>query len=81
MGFPLLCVLGLSALCEMPVSLTRVEDNITWSSNFYSLLLDGHLMIMPRALKSENLLAVTINRIVLLNFEKTTNEMQKFLKQ
>jgi hypothetical protein len=51
MGILLLRVLGLSALDVMPVSLTSGEDKITWASNFYSLLLDGYLMIMPSALK------------------------------
>ena len=52
MGFLLLQVLGLSALDVMPVPPNIVEDNVTQASNFYSLLLDGHLMIMPSVVKN-----------------------------
>jgi hypothetical protein len=51
MGFLLLQVLGLLPLDVMPVPPTKVEDNVTWASNSYSFLLDGHLMIIPPVMK------------------------------
>jgi hypothetical protein len=42
-------VLRLSASDVMPVSLTRREDNTTRASDFYSFLLDAHLVIKPSA--------------------------------